>query len=175
MFVRWQTYRSQALWPWHAESNDKRARLKAILVESVRVEGKPRQKHIAFLGSIATGDSVDGWAGRRFWRDVTMKLKRLGNRISPADLERIVAAIVAKVGGRSPTEAELERWERESEAILGSLSADLAPYRRAPRPPRRRRPLRDRVEEAGRKYAELQLKFYQETMDAAFRLKPSDP
>jgi hypothetical protein len=29
-----------------------RARLKAILVESVRVEGKPRQKHIAFLGSM---------------------------------------------------------------------------------------------------------------------------
>ena len=47
MFVRWQTYRSQALWPWHAESNDKRARLKAILVESVRIDGKPRQKHIA--------------------------------------------------------------------------------------------------------------------------------
>lgn len=51
MYVRWQTYRSQALNPWQRKGNDKRARLKAILVESVRIDGKPRQKHIAFLGS----------------------------------------------------------------------------------------------------------------------------
>ena len=66
MYVRWQTYRSQALNFWHAENNDRRARLKAILVESARVDGKPRQKHVAFLGSIATGNSIDGIAGKRF-------------------------------------------------------------------------------------------------------------
>jgi hypothetical protein len=91
MFVRWQTYRSQALWPWHAESNDKRALLKAVLVESVRVNGKPRQKHIAFLGSIASGAS-DEFARNAFWRDVLSKLKRLGNRIGPEDHERIIRA-----------------------------------------------------------------------------------
>ena len=43
---------SQALNFWHAKHNDKRARLKAVVVESVNVDGKPRQKHVAFLGSI---------------------------------------------------------------------------------------------------------------------------
>jgi hypothetical protein len=163
MFVRWQRSRSQALNFWRAESDDKRARLKAILVESVRVNGKPRQRHIAFLGSIASGDATGGAAGKRFWCDVISKLKHLDNRIGPEDYERIVASIAAKVGGR-PTEAELEQFERECEQLMQSLQTSLAPYRRAPRPPRRQRPLRDRVEEAGRKYVELQLKLDRETL-----------
>jgi hypothetical protein len=167
MFVRWQTYRSQALWPWHAESKDKRARLKAILVESVRVDGKPRQKHIAFLGSIASDEAIDGILGKRFWRDVRSRLKRLGNRVGPEDYERIIASIAAKVGGVPPTEAELEQFGRVVDEQLRSLETSIAPYRQAPRPPRRQRPLRDRVEEAGRKYVELQLKLDRETMDAA--------
>jgi hypothetical protein len=94
---------------------------------------------------------------------VISKLKRLGNRVAPEDYERIVAAIAAKVGGR-PTEAELEQFERECEQLMRSLQTSLAPYWRVPRSPRRRRPLRDRVEEAGRKYAELQFKLDQETL-----------
>jgi hypothetical protein len=54
--------RSQALNWWEAERNDKRA---PILVESVRVDGEPRQKHVAFLGSM-TSDSL-GHPGPRFW------------------------------------------------------------------------------------------------------------
>jgi hypothetical protein len=175
MFVRWQTYHSQALYPWHAERNDKRARRKAILVESVRVNGKPRQRHIAFLGSIASDESIDGVLGKRFWRDVLSTLKRLGNRVGPEDYERIIASIAAKVGGVPPTEAELEQFGRKVDRDLESLGASLAPYRQAPRPHRRRRPLRDRVKEAASKYAELLSKLDQETIDAAFRLKPAPP
>jgi hypothetical protein len=51
MFVRWQQYRSQR--PRWLEPDKRHALLKATLVESVRVDGKPRQKHISFLGSIA--------------------------------------------------------------------------------------------------------------------------
>jgi hypothetical protein len=163
MFVRWQTYQSQ----WRDD------RLRAVLVESVRIDGKPRQKHIAFLGSIASNSL--GKPGPRFWYDVTAKLKRLGNRIGPEDYERIIASITAKVGGLAMTEAELEQFERECEQLLQSLRTSLAPYRRAPRPPRRRRPLRDRVEEAASKHAELLFKLDQETMDAGFRLKPASP
>ena len=50
MFVRWQLYRSQALFKWHRKRNDEQARLKAVLVETARVDGEPRQKQIAFLG-----------------------------------------------------------------------------------------------------------------------------
>jgi hypothetical protein len=166
MFVRWQLYRSQAKpprWPFRAR-DDHGGRLRAVLVESVRVDGRPRQKHVAFLGSIVSDKLIDDRAGKRFWRDVTAKLDRLGNRVSPEECERILAAIAAKVGGR-PTEAELEQFELEREAFLQSMRASFAALpRRAPRRPRRRRPLRDRVEEAARKYAELQLKLDRESL-----------
>jgi len=124
MFVRWQQYRSQARNPWQRECNDRRARLKAILVESVRVDGKPRQKHVAFLGSIEVSAVDDAGSGHaHFWRDVISRL----NRVGPEDRKRITAVIAAKVGG-PPTEAELEQLERE---------------RFLPRP--RRRPRRSRV------------------------------
>jgi hypothetical protein len=162
MFVRWQTY------PLHLRWNKERARLKAILVESVRVDGKPRQKHIAFLSSIAS-DSL-GKPGPRFWCEVASKLKRLGNRIGPEDYERIMASIAVKVGGPPMTEAELEQFERECEQFFRPSPAS---HLRAPRPPpRRRRPLRDRVEEAKRKYTELQFKLDLETLDATYRKRP---
>jgi hypothetical protein len=163
MFVRWQRSRSQALNPWLRECNDRRARLQAILVESTRVAGKPRQRHITFLGSIElddpgmiTGDSDQAHFWRRmsargktrFWRDVTRRLDQLDNRISPEDRDRISASIAKRVAG-PPTVAELEQFERECEQLVQSLQTSLAPYGRAPRPPRRRRPLRDRVEERG--------------------------
>jgi len=52
MFVRWKQDKSQARDPYHRARKDNAACLKAILVESVRIDGKPRQKHITFLGSI---------------------------------------------------------------------------------------------------------------------------
>jgi hypothetical protein len=85
MFVRWQTYQGK-----------RRCCLRAVLVESVWVDGKPRQKHIAVLGSIAL-DSL-GAPEPRFWCEVTSKLKRLGDRIGPEDYERIIASVAAKVG-----------------------------------------------------------------------------
>jgi len=118
MFVRWQRYRSQACKPWHRERNDEHARLKAILVESVRVNGKPRQRHIAFLGSVSIAYSIDGPGMRRFWYDVTLRLNRLGARVGPEDYQQITASIAKKVGGRPMTEAELEQFER-GEQLLG--------------------------------------------------------
>jgi hypothetical protein len=80
MFVRWQVYKSKAKEEWRRESKDKHARLKAILVESIRVNGKPRHKHIAYLGGIETG-----------WDAIGLKalvdgLKALAER-SPEDAE----------------------------------------------------------------------------------------
>jgi hypothetical protein len=105
MFVRWQQYRSQALSSLLRERNDQRARLKAILVEAYRVDGKPKQRHIAFLGSI----SIDKGDAPRFQHTVTACLDRLSNRVSPDDRQRIEAALVAKVGLKLLTPAELDQ------------------------------------------------------------------
>ena len=136
MYVRWQTYRSKALNPRLRECNDRRMRLRAVLVDSVRVDGKPRQKHVAYLGSIQLDDpgmiTVDSDHARfwqrmsavgkaRFWLKVTRRLEYLGNRIDPRDHDRILAFIAEKVA--PPTAAELEQFERERDALLAQLRA----------------------------------------------------
>ena len=67
MFLRWQMRKSVA--SRHRESPP--VRPVALLVESVRIDGKPRQRHVAYLFSIwhgeedklgvATGKSAGGW------------------------------------------------------------------------------------------------------------------
>jgi len=107
MYVRWQQYRSQARDQRQRERNDQRARLKATLVKNVRINGKPRQKHVAFLGSM----SIDGSDRPRFWYDVTTRLTRLSNRLSPAEREQIGAAIAKRVGGSLLTQAQVVECE----------------------------------------------------------------
>jgi hypothetical protein len=55
----------------------------AIAVETVRVDGKPTQRRIAYIGGI-TATAIRIVRQRfRFWRKV--ELKRLGNRIGTRD------------------------------------------------------------------------------------------
>jgi hypothetical protein len=84
------------------------------LVESVRVDGKPVQKHIAVLGST----SIDGGDRPQFWYEVATELRRLSNRISPQDRKRIVTAISEKVGGRLMTKAEQAKFRRRRAELL---------------------------------------------------------
>jgi hypothetical protein len=115
MFVRWQQYRSQARDKQHRERNDARVRLKAILVESVRIAGEPRHKHIAFLGTMW----VDGRDRRRFWYNVTTRLNQLSNLVSTKERKRIGAAIAEKVGGHLMTVTELKQFERDQSNLEG--------------------------------------------------------
>ena len=108
MFVRWQEYKSKA------QSRRLRAfrkkhgphRLRAILVETVRIDGKPHQRYLAYLGSV----QADRRDRPRFWYNVIRKLDRC--RLSPEERKRITAAIAKKVGGKVPTKAKLKAFER---------------------------------------------------------------
>ena len=133
MFVRWQLYRSRARGKRQRQLTDAHARLKAVLVEAVRVDGKPRQQHVAFLGST----SIDGGDRRRFWGDVTARLARLSNRVPPQDRKRIVAAIAERLGEQPPTKAQLGRWHREREQFLAKFRAGFAKPPELKRQPKR--------------------------------------
>jgi hypothetical protein len=118
MFVRWQLYESKAKDETLREQRHARdARLKAVLVESARVDGKPRQKHVAFLGSMYR----NGRDRLRFWHEVTTALQRLDNRVTAPERERILAAIRAKVGA-PPTAEQLADFERRRDAPIFLVS-----------------------------------------------------
>ncbi len=107
MFVKWQKRHSK----WPGRFGDL---LMASLVESRRVNGKPRHKLITYLGSIreraAQGGPDRAVNQDDFWRDVARRLGRsglLGNRITPEDLAKIEEALAKRV--RQPTKAEVGR------------------------------------------------------------------
>jgi len=89
----------------------------AIVVENVRVGGKPTQRHLAYLGSIS--ESAIAMLAQRcwFWDRVKQRLDRLANRISPDQRQQIESAIATKVP--CPTNSEYNRCVRVREALLG--------------------------------------------------------
>jgi hypothetical protein len=115
MFIRWQRRRSSAPASWRREA----VHLSAILAQSVRVEGKPVQRHIAYLAGI--GDEIEQLGDIilrcRFWEQVTRKLDGLGKRVSPEDRRRIETAIAKRVS--CPTEDQYKQWHRQRVALLG--------------------------------------------------------
>jgi hypothetical protein len=94
----------------------------AILVESIRINGKPRQRHIAYLGSITDSRIEVVHQRRYFWDNVLDGLDRQANRMSIADRKRIEAAIALKV-------PRLTRQEHEDSVRVCVWSHDHPPYR----------------------------------------------
>lgn len=99
----------------------------AVLVESRRVEGKPRQKVVAYLGGIRE-KWVDEWdkKHRDFWRRVDERLDELG-----LDLEtraRIEASVDARVRRVTPEnqaefDAAFARRRRRRREIMTEIAS----------------------------------------------------
>jgi hypothetical protein len=113
MFVRWSIRKQDA-------------RRCAALVESVRIDGQPRQRHIAYLASII-GNKIDNVHRRRwFWDRVHDRLDRLGNRMTIEERRRIEKIVAAKVPRLSREEHEAS--VREYSAIW-TTPPPQPPYR----------------------------------------------
>jgi hypothetical protein len=105
MFVRWQ----HCVRLYGGLFVHSGVRWNAILVESARVDGKPRQRHIAFLGSFLDRSDFGARSRVWFWDSVNVRLNRLGNRVSPQDRNNIEDAIACKVKRPTPEEIEDHR------------------------------------------------------------------
>jgi hypothetical protein len=126
MYVRWQSYKRRAKflegqprWLLH---------WRAILVESKRVDGKPRQIHVAYLAGFTRYDlrRVEGRV--RLWERIESCLDELGNRVSADDRKRIVAALARKAGV-PPTRAERIAVHRKSAEFFANFGTDDDEYK----------------------------------------------
>jgi hypothetical protein len=94
MFLRWQKRKRRSR-AFGGRGND--THWAAILAESARVDGEPRQRHIAYLGGI-TDSAIEVAAQRAFfWQEVTQLLDHLANRVLKDDRAQIEEAIAEKV------------------------------------------------------------------------------
>src|SRR5262245_29919019 len=84
----------------------------AVLAEARRIDGQPKQQHVAYLGGITK-------SAMRLFISVagsgTPRLDQLGSRISAADRRRIVPAVAKRVP--RPTKAERAQCVRDREAL----------------------------------------------------------
>jgi hypothetical protein len=125
MFVRWQKRKRKS----RAFGGGRRGtdtHWAASLVESVRVDGKPTQRHVAYLAGI-TDSGIEIAAQRAFfWQKATEQLDRLANRISKDDRARIEDLIEKRVPRLTRKEYDdcLARW--------AALGLDEYPFRQLP-------------------------------------------
>jgi hypothetical protein len=134
MYVRWQSRKkTRPMFFGRGATGD--VYWGAVLVESIRIDGRPTQKHIASLtyiyeSSLTNSSSNCSIVERaEFWDRLTKRLDRLGNRVSADDRKKIETAIALKVD--RPTKKEREDADRRVAKILADMGPD--------RPVRRRR------------------------------------
>jgi hypothetical protein len=100
----------------------------ALLVESVRIDGKPHQRHVAYLFSIWHGEE-DKLGDRhwqvRWWVEASDRLDELGDRVKPEDRRKIEKALAQKIG-RKPTKPEVAKYWRRTVEIRRDLALDPA-------------------------------------------------
>jgi hypothetical protein len=77
MYLRWQSRKRRSAAFRSTAKKDDDVHWAAIIVESARVEGKPTQRHVAYLGGI-TESAIAIVAQRAwFWDDVKRRLDRM--------------------------------------------------------------------------------------------------
>jgi hypothetical protein len=120
MFVRWQNSKSVASWHRGGKIN----RCRAVLVESARADGKPKQTYIAFIASYDPKHSDQTSARHYFWKRARERLDRLGNRVSTEDRVKIEVALALRVPPTTPQ--EVEQTDREAAENTASLKELLS-------------------------------------------------
>ena len=117
MYVRWQRKK-------RVDRRGQGPLLCAVLVESRRVEGEPRQRTVAYLGGIREGCVESKLAHHvHFWQNVTQRLDQLGDDLGPGKRERVEEVIAKRV--RRVTDAERAELDKML-ANLG-LKKSVAP------------------------------------------------
>jgi hypothetical protein len=117
MFVRWKR-RERTTASRRARRKDPSGRtgrflLSAVLVQSERRDGKPRQKVVAYLGCISEDRVGDMFPRKHFWDKVGRRLDTL--RLEPEIRREVEAALLTRVA--QLTAEEMACYERKRKAL----------------------------------------------------------
>jgi hypothetical protein len=129
MFVRWKRRKRRGRWT--GKGRPRRGAgvtYTAVLVESARVDGRPRQLFVARLGSIQDCELGRPLWRQRFWEGVRTKLDKLGVELDPKSIDSAIEAVVPHVTPEE--EAEIERDRQEAIRLNAEFRAAFALRRR---------------------------------------------
>ncbi len=117
MYVIWRRRKRDNYAGWNKIGD---VRLTPVIVQSRRVDGKPKQEHIACLPSIIE-TRINNKSAVWFWTAVEEKLTRLTNRIPHEDMAKIRAALDKMVPQPDPEFAK--KHKDESDAFFAQTVA----------------------------------------------------
>jgi hypothetical protein len=112
MYVRWKKRKSIDKHPEHHWQKASELTYSAELVESTRINGKPRQKVLAFLGSIKHSELANVTARFYFWHTIVTKKMQVYPLYELTDeQQRMIFAALHQLVPLKPEEftQELER------------------------------------------------------------------
>ena len=122
MFVRWKrresSYKPSSEYGRYIAAN-RGASIYAVLVESVRVNGKPRQNFVCHLAKVREAELTERYLPFYFWKKVTEKL----NSMSLDESERVKIEQQLAVKIRRPSDAETVEYWQEYEKCFAELAA----------------------------------------------------
>ena len=103
MFVRW-TSRARRTSEFGPDWEEPDVHHRAILVEAVRIDGKPRQRHVAHLVGFTESRAQTAHRRVNLWDEISERLDKLGEGITDRDRDKVEAAVTIKLP--KPTAAE---------------------------------------------------------------------
>ncbi len=119
MFVRWKKRTSHAKKSWIRD--DHGATLSAELVESVRIDGKPRQKVVAFIHSIREPEVSSLTSRYYFWYEVTKKMRHYPFYSLTDEQKAKIVTGLAKVVPLL-TDEEFQSEQERTRSVIGEWS-----------------------------------------------------
>jgi hypothetical protein len=115
MYIRWQSRKRRRSQYGDWRKSD--VHWSAILVENARVDGKPKQRHVAYLAGF-TESAIKIMAQRcHLWDQIDHRLDRLSNQITSDDRAKIETVLAARIP--RPTTAEYKDSARKAAELLG--------------------------------------------------------
>lgn len=114
MFVRWRIKKSDATSPrWHGDL------LIAQLIESKRIDGKPRQKVIAYLGSIHLNDINRARTRLTFWRSAQAAFRKA--HLTNAQKHTIDGLLQTRVAKPTPEQVAIIDYLKENQSYVDQI------------------------------------------------------
>jgi len=121
MFVRW-TSRARRTSEFGPDWEEPDVHHRAILVEAVRIDGKPRQRHVAHLVGFTESRAQTAHRRVNLWDEISERLDKLGDGIT--DRDKVEAAVTIKLP--KPTAAErrnARRWNARNRKWFADRAA----------------------------------------------------
>jgi hypothetical protein len=127
MFIRWQSRKREIYYSHWGRNADPYGDVhwNAVLVESLRINGKPRQKHIANLCGF-TEHQIRIPAQQLYtWERAIKTLGGLGKRITPKQRRQIESALADRLGRPKPTKREIAAQHKAGAANLKAMEEKI--------------------------------------------------